>query len=258
MEGDPPTAEALLRTRHRLEDTDEAGREDEGIAPREEGPTGVPKMKPRSEVVALRVHWSILARMRPALALALLVLAACDAPSASSLAAYRDAQKSGLARVAEQEKALAQSITAIRAGQWVPRPDLGACTATLPPPPAEKDHAAVYPAWVVDDPARWGDLVDRVFRSTQEWLSVGPSGPIPPPDTQKAVVADTARFAGVDPRNADDFAILLVDDLHRPKETGPDTFEGATSAGAHGSSARRKARSSARAPSSRARRPRCS
>jgi hypothetical protein len=164
--------------------------------------------------------------MRSALALTLLMLAACDSPSASSLAAYRDAQKSGLARVAEQEKALAQAIAAIRAGQWVPRPDLGACTATLPPPPTEKDHTGVYPAWVMDDSSGWGDLVERVFRSTHESLSVGPSGPIPPPDTQKAVVADTAQFAAVDPRNADDFAILLVDDLHRPKETGPDTFEG--------------------------------
>jgi hypothetical protein len=166
--------------------------------------------------------------MRKLLALAALALVGCDHPSSRSVAAYREAQKAALARVDEQQAALSKSVGEIREGKWVPRRDLGACVSSLPPPPDPKDPG-VYPAWVLDDPvadgvAGWNHLGERVFKQLRE--SIGDPNSEFMPDTEKETLAKTARIGALDPRDEKDFAILFVDELHRPTQTDEKTFAG--------------------------------
>lgn len=162
------------------------------------------------------------------------MLIGCNSPKPESIAAYRAAQRAAHERVAAQETALDASIAEIRAGKWVPRKDLGACTVSMPPLPSEKQGMGSYPAWVFDSPnagsiAGWSHAGERIFEQLR--ASIGDPDGKYLPETEKDIVASTARIAAIDPHKEPDFAMLYVDEIHRPEATGDKTFKGGNERG---------------------------
>jgi hypothetical protein len=154
------------------------------------------------------------------------VVAGCgNKPSKAAVDAYRSAQKAALERLRTWEKDFASAMVDVKDGKWVPRPDLGACTTTVPKPLSDTDDGVGYPAFFVRDDG-WDSFTSRVFNQAE--LEAG-SPDRPAPDSDR-IVEETKRLEGFVPFTTD-VLVLEVDHEVKAKHGAGDSFEPGSQSG---------------------------